>query len=430
VCGYFIPHRLRSAQYVVGIEGREAMSTSLGTLRPLPSRVAIADGEGLDGYLERLAAANDLSTAVLRGYLGSAVRSDKPTWAFFMVKPDPRLIEAISRIGGIDRSALGNATLTRFGNGFPLFLDGLDPLRHHTFRRIVAQGWFPPYGSQVCPECLAHDGIWQLAWRLPLVTACTTHKVFLITECLGCGQRFRRRRHSPMRPDLSPTQPCGNPLGAQRHCAHSVFAHRAQSAPLAVLDVAQAVSQAINGEQATVLGEHADPQTYLSGLRHVAALLLHLLLRADSESVDWGEEIRSEALHRATTTRGPRWDISPPKSAVLRGRALAEAHAILCQPTLGDADARLATWLAPIAGMSSGPAILRALLDDVIVSTPAKRLRNRITATATRRTANDRHRNRSTQPKRRTVAAAQSRMTPVESKPTLSSGRTSAPPRR
>jgi hypothetical protein len=344
------------------------MSTSHGTLRPLPSRVTIADGEGLDGYLERLAAANDLSTAVLQRYLTSAVRSDKPTMAFFMVKPDPSLIETISRIGGVDRSSLSNSTLARFDNGYPLFLDGLDPRRHHTFRRIAGQGWFPPHGSQVCPECLAHNGIWQLAWRLPLLTACTTHKMFLTTECLGCGQRFRRRRHSPMRSDLGPTQPCGNPLGPQRHCTHSVFAHKPQSAPLAVLEVTQAVNQAINGQQATMLGVRADPQTYLAGLRHVAALLLHLLLRAhDWESVNWGEEIRSEALDRATTTRGPRWDISPPKSAVLRGRALAEAHAILCQPTLGDADARLATWLAPIAGISSGPAILRALLDDVIV---------------------------------------------------------------
>jgi hypothetical protein len=90
-------------------------------------------------------------------------------------------------------------------------------------------------------------------------------------------------------------------------------------------------------------------------------------LRAqDSESVNCDMESRSEAFHRATTSRGPRWDISPPKSAVLRGRALAEAHAILCQPTLGDADARLAKWLTPIAGISSGPAILRALLDEVI----------------------------------------------------------------
>jgi hypothetical protein len=348
-------------------EALEVMSTFLGTLTPFPSRVTIADGEGLDGYLERLAAANDLSTAVLRGYLTAAVRSDKPTWAFFMVKPDPRLIEAISRIGGVDRSALGNATLARFDNGYPLFLDGLDPRRHHTFRHTVAQGWFPSYGSQVCPECLAHDGIWQLAWRLPLLTACTTHKVFLITECLGCGQRFRRRRHSPMRPDLRPTQPCGNPLGPQRYCAQSVIAHKPRSAPHAVLEVTQAVNQAIDGHQATLLGEHADPQTYLAGLRHVASLLLHLLLRAhDSESIDWDEEIRSEALHRATTTRGPRWDISPPKNAVLRGRALAEAHDILCQPTLGDAGTRLAKWITPIAGMSSGPTILRTLLDEVI----------------------------------------------------------------
>jgi hypothetical protein len=344
------------------------MSTSLGILTPLPSRVAIGDREGLDGYLERLAAANDLSTAVLRRYLASTLRSDRPSWAFFMVKPDRSLLETISRVGGVDRSSLANATLERFDKGYPLFLDGLDPRDRHTFRRIVAQGWFPPHGSQVCPECLARDGIWQLAWRLPLLTACTTHKVFLITECLGCGQRFRRRRYSPMRPDLGPTQPCGNPLGPQRYCAHSVIAHKPQSAPLAVLEVAEAVTQAINVQQATMLGEHADAQTYLAGLRHVAALLLYLVSRAlDSESVDWGKEIRSEALNCATANRRPRWDISPPKSAVLRGRALAEAHAILCQPTLGDADARLATWLAPIAGMSSGPAILRALLEDVIV---------------------------------------------------------------
>jgi TniQ len=97
------------------------MSTSLGILTPLPSRVAIGDREGLDGYLERLAAANDLSTAVLRRYLASTLRSDRPSWAFFMVKPDRSLLETISRVGGVDRSSLANATLERFDKGYPLF---------------------------------------------------------------------------------------------------------------------------------------------------------------------------------------------------------------------------------------------------------------------------------------------------------------------
>lgn len=322
----------------------------------LPSRIDIADGDALDCYLERLAAANDLSTSTLHTHLTASAGTDAPTAAFLMFKADPAVIRRISQLGGITRATLDNATLARFGNGLPLVLDGLDPRQRHSFRGVVTQGWFPAHGSQACPECLRQNGKWALTWRLPIVTACIAHKAFLLTECVQCGQRFRSRRHVPMRPQLGPHQPCGNPIGSQRHCTHAIVSHAPRTAPQQVLHVTTAIDQAINGQRITMLGEKTDPQIYLAALRHVASLLLHLLaVQPCPETADWAREIHAEILNRTSPRRGPRWGVSPPKSAVLRGHVLAEANEILTRKTLSDAGARLAPWLAPIVDSPTGP---------------------------------------------------------------------------
>jgi TniQ len=273
-----------------------------------------------------------------------------------MFKPDPAIIRRISQIGGIDHASLHNATLARFGKGLPLVLDGLDPCRRHSFRRVVTQGWFPAHGSQACPECLREKGKWALTWRLPIVTACIAHKAFLLTQCAGCGRRFRSRRHLPMRPEFGPQQPCGNPVGSQHHCTHSIVSQAPRAAPQRVLHVTTVIGHAMDGQRITMLGEKTDPRTYLAALRHVASLLLHLLaVQPAAETADWAREIHSEILDRTPPRRGPRWGISPPKSAVLRGHVLAEADAILNQTTVSDAGNRLARWLTPMVSSPTGP---------------------------------------------------------------------------
>lgn len=322
----------------------------------LPSRPALDERESLDSFLERLAIANGLAPPQLLRLLTAAEHSGSPNAAFMVIKPDPLIISKIARLTGIDEASVAHATLLRFDDGLPLYLDGLDPLRRHTFRRVVTQGWFPQCGSQACPLCLVEDGIWALEWRLPLAATCPRHGVFLTTHCSGCGHRFRTHRYSPLRPLAGPQQLCANPVGLRNPCRQSVLRHVPESAPPQVLSTATILAEALAGEAVPMLGRRVDPRLFLAEIRHVATLLLHLLSRPDGPQVrNWADVLHAEARERTTNLRGPRWGISPPQSAVVRGHVLTDAADILQQIHIEDAAARLCPWLGLIAEAKNGP---------------------------------------------------------------------------
>lgn len=322
----------------------------------LPFRVSLGADESLDGFLERLAGANGLRSAEILRCIRMVFGPSAPSTAFMMFKPDPQLIERVQRLSGIDATSLLNATLQRFDGGLPLFLEGLDPLVRHTFRQVVTQGWFPQFGSQACTECIAQDGIWRLEWRLPIVATCIRHGIFLTAQCAGCGQRFRTHRYAVLRPILDASQPCGNSLGLRTRCRHSLSTHARIPADPRLLATARQIDHALHAEPAVMLGEPTDPRLYLAELRHLATLLVHLLSRPRGVVyVDWADDIHREAITRTTDVRGPRWGISPPSSAEVRGRVLAEAQAILEQDGLDVAADHLAPWLALIDDTPNGP---------------------------------------------------------------------------
>jgi hypothetical protein len=323
----------------------------------LPSRVSLGGDEALDSFLERLAFANGLRSAEILRRLKTMSGPTAPTTAFMTFKPDPQLIERVQRLSGVAATALANATLERFDSGLPLFLERLDPLARRTFRQVVTQGWFPQFGSQACAECIAQEGIWRLEWRLPIVTTCIRHGTFLSAQCAGCGQRFRNYRYAALRPIIDMSQPCGNSLGLRSRCRHSVSAHVRMPADPRVLATAREINRALRAESMVMWGEPTDPRLYLAELRHLATLLLHLLSRPDGIAcVDWADEIHREAITRTTDVRGPRWGISAPRSAAVRGRVLAEAQLILEQDDLNAAADHLTPWLALIDDTPYGPA--------------------------------------------------------------------------
>ncbi|MBN3511531.1 TniQ family protein [Mycolicibacterium septicum] len=322
----------------------------------LPTRLALDGRESLDGFLERLAVANGFSPPHLLRLLTTADHSGSPTAAFLMFKPDRLIVSRVASLSGVDEVSVAHATLLRFGDGLPLYLDGLDPLRRQTFRDVVTQGWFPQLGSQVCPMCLAQDGIWKLEWRLPLVATCPHHGAFLVTHCSGCGRRFRTHRYSPLRPLAGPNQLCANPMGLRNPCRHSVLRHVPVSAPPEVLRTGTILGNALAGETVSMLGRYVNPRLFLAETRHLATLLLHLLSRQDGpQRRDWANLLHAEARARTTNLRGPRWGISPPESAVVRGRVLTEATDILQQTQIEDAAIRLGPWLSLIAEVGNGP---------------------------------------------------------------------------
>lgn len=322
----------------------------------LPARVAIDPRESLDSYLERIALVNDLTTKSLVRMLKENRDGSSVSTAFMLVRPSDELVGRIVDLTGLGASAVENSTLLRYDGGAPLNLDGFDPLDRASYRAIVCQGWFPQHGTQLCPLCLSHDGIWQLSWKLPVSTVCPDHGVYLVAECSSCSRRFRTRHHSPLRPRLDEHQPCGNPLGFSAPCRHSILREKPMAASEGAIRTAKRVTAAIEGEETSVLDGALAPPAYLAEVRNLTTLLLHLASRARARGfVEWAGELQAEAAGRTTELRGPRWGIQPPTSAVTRGEALAEADGILSSPESADAVARLAEWFDLIPDVPGGP---------------------------------------------------------------------------
>lgn len=316
----------------------------------LPARVAIADQEALDGFLERLAAVNDLQPSTLLTLFSRPGRWGLKTRATLMVKPDDTMVLRISDLSGIEPNSIRMATLSRFDGGLPLELEGFDSADLARSAHVVAHRWFPMFGTQACPQCLACDGIWRVHWRLPIVAACADHGAFLVPSCAACGRRFRTNPYSPLRTILGRDEPCANPIGRHSPCRHPVVDHRAEPADTPVVNASAAILQALAGQPMRMVGEYVDPRVFLAELRHLATLLLHLVSRpAGLTAVPWAEELHGEAGARTVGRRGPHWSFSPPRSAVVRGSALAEAHEILCQPNFGDAAEALAPFVELIS---------------------------------------------------------------------------------
>jgi hypothetical protein len=274
-----------------------------------------------------------------------------------MTAPTDTVLARIEKLSGIPVEQLRNATLMRFDAGRPLHLDALDPLDRHSYRKVVVQGWFPPFGTQLCPLCVAQQGIWRVDWRLPIVAACIHHGTYLTTECGGCSQRFRSHRYWPLRPVLGPAQPCGNPVALRRPCLRSVLTNTAGPADSRALDCAESVHRALNGQTLSMFGEPADPRAFLAELRNLATLLLHLGARTSAQTaVSWASDLREEARVRSNLVRGARWGFSPPHSARVRGAVLGCAHEILMQRNFESGSARLREWIRFIEDEKNGPA--------------------------------------------------------------------------
>lgn len=331
------------------------MPTELGLL---PTRVSLDVDEALDSFLERLTQANDLDPQHIVRVLGRAEGERATTLAFFMTAPADTVLARVESLSGIPAERLRNATLMRFDAGRPLHLDALNPQDRHSYRKIVVQGWFPPFGTQLCPLCVAQQGIWRVNWRLPIVPTCILHGTYLTTECGDCSQRFRSHRYWPLRPVLGPEQPCGNPVALRRPCLRSVLKNAAEPASGPALDCTESVHRAMNGQTVSMFGTPAHPRAFLAELRNLATLLLHLGARTSAQTaISWATDLRAEARARSTGVRGARWGFSPPHSARVRGAVLGCAHEILMQRNFESGGARLREWIRFIEDEKNGPAV-------------------------------------------------------------------------
>jgi len=304
-------------------------------IRSLPVSTAMAPGEAIDGYLERLAAVNGMTHPELARRLAGARTT------YLVTAPEERVVAGIAALSTHSVDALRNATLATLPG---IDAIGLDPNDRTSWRRVAARGWPPEHGSALCPTCMAEDGIWRLAWRHPWTTACVRHGVWLAGTCPSCLRRFRSHR-TPLRSVDAPAGTCGNPAGTRgRNCLQPLDAIAVEPAPASVLDTQQRIDTAIAGEPVRLLGDLTEPSTYLQDLRSLTVLLLHLAIQpAASQLVEW-VDLASADHARTTGNRGARWGLAPPRDLVLRGSALAAADAILRRSVLEAAAEALHPW--------------------------------------------------------------------------------------
>lgn len=174
-------------------------------LRRIPIRFPPLADEALDSWFAAYAARLHLPMNVAAEALGLAptfLLQPPAVMAMGHCPPDPG---PLAFAAGLPAAEIGNLwkPLGRYDRvmrgGRPWLMRLLRPLR-----------W-----SRYCPRCLTESGgRWHVSWRLPWMTACPRHRVFLLSKCPRCGLQVRRRRFLVTR-ELPQTTACTNttPVG-------------------------------------------------------------------------------------------------------------------------------------------------------------------------------------------------------------------------
>ena len=122
----------------------------------------------------------------------------------------------------------------------------------------------------------------------------------------------------------------------------------------------------------TVLGQPVKAAAYLTDLRHLTTLLLHLAGQPSATQLaPWVRDLAEEADARSGD-RGPRWGLRPPEQPGLRADVLATADGILTTPDLDTAAARLTPWTELAPTTNDGP--LGWLADRTVMTPTLTRL--------------------------------------------------------
>lgn len=150
------------------------------------------DGEALDTFLERSAAANFLPLLEYLQAFGIEFSGGNVP-AFWGVVVGDRLADQLDREFDIDSRSM---TLQAFDQT-ALDLSGIDVDDTTSVRRLQKRAWVFLAGSRYCPTCLRDEGKWMNRWRLPFSLTCTSHRVWLESTCRGCERRPRTYSTTP-----------------------------------------------------------------------------------------------------------------------------------------------------------------------------------------------------------------------------------------
>lgn len=296
----------------------------------LSLRLPPAAGEAWHSYLTRTASLYDVPVTVLADHVGIRRAGRWP--GHYGVLPPAATTPSIADSLNITPADVHAMHLNRYdqvafdltGLGAP----GVSALA--ATRQVAHQGWVHLAGSRYCPDCLASDGVWRLAWRIPWITTCTRHHAWLEHRCPACGGTpgLYTRAHggAPSRTDVPPdTTRCDLPHGTGV-CGQDLTQAPTTPAP----DTAQAATQEVTTLLSTGRGTFAgQATTSLQTLRAWQATI--------------GIAI---ALHQARpdpTTRNHRWS-APPRDPRTMADLLQAARPVAHAPTIDAAADVLAHW--------------------------------------------------------------------------------------
>lgn len=206
-------------------------------------------------------------------------------------------------------------------------------------------GWMPGRNTQMCTACLTEDAIWRETWHHPMTTLCLRHHCWLHAACPTCQLPFRHHEHHYLRSVDANPGTCGNPTGHRgQPCPQKLDQLTAQRADDATLGSQQRIHDATAGAPQTITGSLVSAQDYLTEVKALTVLLLHLVIQPGGHALAHWAGAASVDRDRSPGGRTARWGLTPPADPVLRGQAIAAADRILTSDSLDAGADLLHAW--------------------------------------------------------------------------------------
>jgi TniQ len=154
-----------------------------GDVRRLSHVPVPVAGESFDSWVDRTAHVLQLSRSEALASLGLS-----PYLTTHALDLDPGGLRSVCSTSGLPEQVIRSMLVSR-----------LLPLLRHTgtslapdrvLRPVGAmalRNWMPLAGSPVCPACIAAGRAWRLCWKLPFVTTCVEHDIYLVGWCPACA---------------------------------------------------------------------------------------------------------------------------------------------------------------------------------------------------------------------------------------------------
>jgi hypothetical protein len=164
--------------------------------RPLPRSLDPLPGEGLDGYVLRLAYRLERTPYRIAALTGLITRGSPhmvPAGLITHLPPGPR--ETFALVTRLSSDEVANLCLSVMADRYPPVSP--DPEARGVKGSSRRNRWVFERATRYCPQCLAGDGSsiqnslggpWRKTWRLPVAFACIKHTRFLEHLCPSCAR--------------------------------------------------------------------------------------------------------------------------------------------------------------------------------------------------------------------------------------------------